>query len=799
MSSENKTVRTHFSKSRMEIEFPHWLLFHRYVLDEWESKLILSPDHVNGEKVSSVDLRYWDNLHAVMGVISSNGIELREMDLSGNAGADSKCLAQATRLFGKTLDSLILSGCPSIDETALAFLGGMSNLQSLDISDVLHLQDYHVEKLLDYNLRQLKNLNISGCIQLTNKSLEAVSRQRNRIKSLLANTNNNYTWPGVVDLLYNCEALDVVDFSNCPNIKFFGCITRLSHHPLDRDLKQFVSRSFKSVKLDGCVDIDEDSLDYICGALLELEEVSLAYITAVSDPAVQALATGCPNLRKLHVQGCKGVQHEAVKILGSSIGACAENLLDINIANVGKFKPEAMAVLLRGCVNLKYLNASNNAGVVDSVFSELEMPPMQPGGAPEPIMLPNMERLSLACTGLTSFGVACLAERCVNLNHLDVSQHKHITDACLSVIAGCCRQLKSLLLNDCPALTDRGMLQIAYNCKRLEVLHLSSSVRYTDAWQSRYRQYTDVVIEAIFDGLRCLKELSLRYQCDIRLKSPWLLTEFSRRGGHQFLEKIDLRGVDELSLEGAAVVFQHCSELCFCILSPEEAVAGVTGEKFWRNAFAGCLYTASHQKSGATEEGSIATATGTATGTGANGLSHSHSGMRGHMLGSSLETASVVSSGAKESIFVPVTLTNEGTKFHSSIESGRFSSDDGTASVISAEYRRQIEAQIMREFKLATGEEEEEVDAGASSRQDKSRRGKGRAAGGGGGGNGGGGGGGTRSGSRSGGSRPGTSHSQHQHGEEEPEAGAGAFESGGGLSRLSGGRVSPHSSRRSTQ
>ncbi len=676
-------VRTHFSKAKEEIQFPDWLLYHRYVLDEWESKLILSPDHVSGEKVTSVDLRYWDNLHDVMKVISQNSIQLEDMDLRGNNGADGKCLAQASRLFGKTLTSLNLAGSPSIDETALAFLGGFSILQTLDLSDILHIQDYHVEKLLDYNLRMLEHLTINGCIQLTNRSLECVARQRNRIKTLNATTNTNYTWHGVVEVLYNCEALNCVDFSHCPNVRFFGCITRLSNHPLDRDLKQFVSRSLKKLRLEACEDLDEDSLDYICGALLELEEVSLPYIRAVSDPAVQALATGCPNLTFLHVQGCTAVKNEAIKTLG--LGACADRLLDVNIANVGRFSGEAMGTLLRGCTRLRYLNASNNSGIVDSVFAELELPPAYPGGSPTPIMLPNLERLSIACTGLSSFGVACMAERCVNLVHLDISEHKHITNACLSVIAGCCRRLKSLWLNDCPALTDHGVLEIAYNCKWLEVLHLSSSIRYIDAWNSRFRQYSDTVLEAILDGLRCLKELSMRNQCDIHMRSPWLLMEFSRRGGHQFLEKVDLRGVDELDLDGAAVVFQHCSELCYALMSPTEHLEGVQDVKFWESAFSGCLYTARH---------------GIKDGVGAKHKAVDDARLARLQPGSRLDEASVASSLSKAaSVFTPVTQTEEGVAFHTSIEHGRYYSDDGTTSVISCESRKIIDSEILEAFK----------------------------------------------------------------------------------------------------
>ena len=65
-----------------------------------------------------------------------------------------------------------------------------------------------------------------------------MARQRNRIKTLNATTNTNYTWHGVVEVLYKCEALDSIDFSVIvPNVKFFGCITRLSNHPFGQRSK----------------------------------------------------------------------------------------------------------------------------------------------------------------------------------------------------------------------------------------------------------------------------------------------------------------------------------------------------------------------------------------------------------------------------------------------------------------------------------------------------------------------------------------------------------------------------------
>ena len=120
-----------------------------------------------------------------------------------------------------------------------------------------------------------------------------------------------------------------------------------------------------------------------------------------------------------------------------ALGTQTRHLKDINIANIGYFDSESLSILIRNNKALTYLNVSNNKGIKDSVFSELEY--SETGTA---IMLPKLKRLSIAASSLTSFGVACLAERAIYLEHLDVSDHKNLTNAALSVIAGCCRQLR---------------------------------------------------------------------------------------------------------------------------------------------------------------------------------------------------------------------------------------------------------------------------------------------------------------------------------------------------------------------
>jgi len=587
--------RTHFSRAKLGKPFPPWLLYHQYCFDEWESCLVMEPGHVFGTPTSSADLRYWGDLEGVLSAIHAGGIHLQELNLSENNEANSKVIARASRLFGQSLNSLILAKCQHIDKIALAFVSGLVQLHSLDISDINFISDENVVRVLDRDLPQLHTLNISGCTKLTDVSLHAVARTNHRFLSLQAARNFNITQVGANDVLLKCESLIHLDLSYCPALRALGVIVHVGESPKkgphtkenpgpeDGNYVQYAGRPLKTLKLDECCHLSEMSLDYCAGSLSALTHVHLPRIPGLTDATVQGLAWGCFGLKVLCIQGCKNVHGTALETLGTH----AKVLQELNIANIGKFSEKSLRKLLTSSNTLTFVNASNNRGVTDKTFSEMEIP--NSGGTA--IFLPHIKRLTLARTSLTGFGVACLAERCANLEHLDVSGHAYINDAALSVLAGCCRNLKSLWLNDCPAVTDTGVITICYACKFMEVLHLSDSRRILNTQGHRVKQYSDAVIEACLDGLRCLREISLRNQCGIFLASPWILTELNHRGGHQFLEKVDLRGADCINLAAAAVMFQQCSELCFVLLSPETELPNVTSESFWTSAFSGCMYT----------------------------------------------------------------------------------------------------------------------------------------------------------------------------------------------------------------
>ena len=158
-------VRTHFSKSKERISFPPALLVNRYMYDEFESKLLYSPEHMCGNYIDTVDLRYWEDLSTVIETLYEKGIKLQSLNLSGNQEVNSKFLAQAGRIYGNTIHTLQMKRCHYVDEVALAFLGQFKHLTHLDVSEVVFIRDDHIEKLMT-ELQHLTHLNINGCIQV---------------------------------------------------------------------------------------------------------------------------------------------------------------------------------------------------------------------------------------------------------------------------------------------------------------------------------------------------------------------------------------------------------------------------------------------------------------------------------------------------------------------------------------------------------------------------------------------------------------------------------------------------------
>lgn len=587
-----------------------------YYEDRGRHEFVYDPRHLTGEVVTNYDLRPWLNISETLTMLEENNISLEHLNISKHNEVNIMFIKKLcySNLFQNSLLTLDISGCNNLfpndalvslgKSDTIEFLIKLNSLNSLIISDMEHLLDCNIITLIS-NIKTLKSIDISTCKKLTDVSLQQIAMyMKNSLTSIAANNNTNFTLNGMNDVLFLCESLEYIDMRNCPNIKFSGVVVRTHDGTL-----QYISRSLKSMNIDGCKGLDMTSMTWWCSANSELAHVSMMDIPIINNSIVQSFSS--IYLKSLNISKCKQVDSKAIRFLGLGINfegsglglgldrlSPVPNLTELNIARIGTVNSDALTKLLANCKSLTSLDITANKGISDKAFSDLiidddtmnilsansiDSNSNSYGNSTSKILLRKL--ILTKCTGLTSFGIACMAERCTDLISLNISSIDNVTDAALIVIAGCCSELREFRADDCSKITDRGVIEIITCCIQLEILNLSSTKRTIDAWETRFTQFTDQTMIALFSFSKNMKEITFRNQYDIKLADPWFKSYFIAKGGHNKIRLIDFRGVDKLNLKSAQKVFRYCTSLTDVYLPDNEALPGVTDSEFLLDCF----------------------------------------------------------------------------------------------------------------------------------------------------------------------------------------------------------------------
>ena len=96
-----------------------------------------------------------------------------------------------------------------------------------------------------------------------------------------------------------------------------------------------------------------------------------------------------------------------------------------------------------------------------------------------------------------------------NLEYLDLSCTREVTDFHVNQIATKCKRIKTLYLHGCPRLTDKGFASVGLLCPQLEHLSIPNAV------DERFVLVTNASLKSIGAGCPLLKALSLQDCCGI--------------------------------------------------------------------------------------------------------------------------------------------------------------------------------------------------------------------------------------------------------------------------------------------
>uniref|UniRef100_A0A3Q3BFV0 F-box and leucine rich repeat protein n=1 Tax=Kryptolebias marmoratus TaxID=37003 RepID=A0A3Q3BFV0_KRYMA len=322
------------------------------------------------------------------------------------------------------------------------------------------LTDYSVEILVKHQPSLLK-LDISGCTELTSRSVEAAARSLKSLTHLSLSRDWRITEKGLADLL-SVSSLASLDLSECPHISGTEMVKGLKGSKAGR-------RNVEMLNLKSCTYVRVIfSLTQLLGD--SLRELDLTSCVNVTDLSVCAIATYLQNLVILRLGWCKEITDWGL------LGMVQKNQSEPDdetvstsprftrtFGNMGFFKPPRMPFEER-----------------PKMVTQNDLQQFKQKAGASLLALKRLQELDLsACAKLTDSSITQVV-RHPELQRLSLSMLPEITDASLASVGRHCRSLTSLALSQCPGVTDRSVAQAVPYLHRLQHLHLSCCNNITD-------------------------------------------------------------------------------------------------------------------------------------------------------------------------------------------------------------------------------------------------------------------------------------------------------------------------------
>ncbi|KAJ3097128.1 Transcription factor COE1 [Phlyctochytrium planicorne] len=342
----------------------------------------------------------------------------------------------ANSFFGKQtrITSLFLSGglngCID-DNVCLTISKSLPLLKVLDLSDSQHLTDAGIGAIAEHCL-QLEDLNVKGCVNLTDASVEALMAKRDstdvRLRFLNVGLCRHLTDASAIFLSKLCMREPGADAaSGMHTLKFSGC-TQISDKAIlalasaiDPDTTDVAAAaaarrhgSLQLLCLSGCVQVSGQILSNLLPLLPMLESINVFSCSSFDDHALETLASSCPQLQSLVIARCPVGDAGILQLAKHSRKL---HTLYMGFLISGRGCPagdKGISAVLGSCRELKLLDVSRCEGLTDEAFGDAALC----GGGGEEFSLQVL--IARACFQITARGLQGFVRLCPRLQTLDV-------------------------------------------------------------------------------------------------------------------------------------------------------------------------------------------------------------------------------------------------------------------------------------------------------------------------------------------------------------------------------------------
>jgi hypothetical protein len=412
---------------------------------------------------------------------------LKDLDISGSK-VDDKALA----IIGtscKALRSMVLRHTKGLDDFCMQQLAACvkryRRLASIDLSYSLDFSDEGALALITSGSNILKNLNFTGCKNISTLAVAALRSKMSALEVLdiasMRFGQSAFEWlaEGCHQLLYlnvcknheiddaalitigkRCHFIENLNISFCINITDIGLAGFYEH----------TNSRLKVLDISGCVQCGGVSAYAIGTKSEELLDLKLNGLSLVSKEGLVALWSQAKKLQKFEMmivlksvtthrksmtphisdailKECKYSSLRVVKLLGAFL------ITDIGVCS-----------LIRKCKQLSSLDVSYCSGVTDTTLHCLAT-------YSKTVI---KELVVTGCIKITNQGLITLCSSCTNLTRLEINGCSKIADPGILGIAKYLKKLSHLSIRNCDTVTSPSIAAIGRECQLLESFEMSS-------------------------------------------------------------------------------------------------------------------------------------------------------------------------------------------------------------------------------------------------------------------------------------------------------------------------------------
>ena len=260
-----------------------------------ENKMSLNPMEIQSYQRHFIRL----GMPATVGDVIKFCPHLRSLDLSYSSIADADLENLAKHL--STLTTLNLQGCDQLTDRSLQLLSFMCpNLTDLNLSECPLFTDRGVEALFQGSrCKKLTHINLA-CCNISDNALQILANECPNLIFLSCEKCSLLSDNGV-QALSGCPGLNFLNLSGCHLITDEGLTT----------LSNWCNR-LTQLDLGGCHFLTDEGVTALSENCARLTELHLTECTHISDISLLSLSEGCRELTLLNLSGCVLITDEGV-------------------------------------------------------------------------------------------------------------------------------------------------------------------------------------------------------------------------------------------------------------------------------------------------------------------------------------------------------------------------------------------------------------------------------------------------------------------------------------------------------